>query len=38
VAATELYTQYLLGDRDRDTFKAFVLRTGQPRSPMRCAS
>jgi transposase len=25
VAATELYTHYLLGDRDLDTFKAFVL-------------
>jgi transposase len=25
VAATELYTQYLLGGRDLDTFKAFVL-------------
>jgi transposase len=26
VAATELYTHYLLGDRDLDTFKAFVLK------------
>ncbi|MCA1682158.1 MAG: IS66 family transposase [Actinobacteria bacterium] len=26
VAATERYTHYLLGDRDLDTFKAFVLR------------
>jgi transposase len=25
VAATELYTHYLLGDRDLDTFKAFVV-------------
>ena len=25
VACTELYTHYLLGDRDLDTFKAFVL-------------
>jgi len=25
VAATDLYTHYLLGDRDLDTFKAFVL-------------
>jgi transposase len=26
VACTELYTHYLLGDRDLDTFKAFVLK------------
>lgn len=26
VAATELYTHYLLGDRDLDTFKAFVFK------------
>jgi transposase len=26
VACTELYTHYLLGDRDMDTFKAFVLK------------
>ena len=26
VAATELYTHYLLGNRDLDTFKAFVLK------------
>lgn len=26
VACTELYTHYLLGDRDLDTFKAFVLQ------------
>jgi transposase len=25
VACTQLYTHYLLGDRDMDTFKAFVL-------------
>jgi transposase len=26
VACTELYTHYLLGDRDLDTFKAFILK------------
>jgi hypothetical protein len=27
VACTELFTHYLLGDRDLETFKAFVLKT-----------
>lgn len=37
-ACTERYTHYLLGDRDLDTFKAFVLPTSPSRSSCTTAS